>query len=83
MTIRKKPITPEQETKINSIIQKGGSSSVSAAQSGEPYRLSLRIPVGLKLQVDELIASDPTEPSLTAWILEAMKQKLKREKQEE
>lgn len=82
MAIRKKPINSEQEAKINAIIQKGGSTTNNHIQANEPYRLTLRIPLLLKSQVDELIAIDPTEPSLTAWILEAMKQRLQREKQQ-
>ena len=78
MVIRKKPVSAEQEAKINAVIQKGGSPINTIQQSDEPYRLTLRIPLPLKVQVDDLIAIDPAPPSLTAWILEAIKQKLQR-----
>lgn len=83
MVIRKQPAQHEQEAKINDIIQKGGSSINKQLASQEPYRLTLRIPLPLKTQVEELLLFDPTQPSLTAWILEAMKQKLHRERSDE
>lgn len=82
MTIRKTPTRTKYESKINAIIQKGGSPN-NISQLKEPYRLSLRIPLPLKIQVDELILADPIQPSLTSWILEAIKQRLKRENQSE
>ena len=81
MAIRKRPLNLEQEAKIHEIIQKGGSPSTVEKQIHEPYKLSLRIPVPLKNQVEEIISLDPTQPSLTAWILEAMKRRLQSEKQ--
>jgi hypothetical protein len=83
MVVRKRPISSEQELIINAVIQKGGSPTQAINHSSEPYRLTFRIPLALKNQVDALIASDPVQPSLTAWILEAMKQRLNNEKQNE
>ena len=83
MVIRKQPIQHEKEAKISEIIQKGGSSISKDVPSQAPYRLTLRIPPLLKTQVEEFLSSDPTQPSLTAWILEAMKQKLHRERLDE
>ena len=84
MAIRKQPLQHnKQEEKVNEIIQKGGSSINQYISSQDPYRLTLRIPLPLKTQVEELLSSDPTQPSLTAWILEAMKQRLNRERQDE
>lgn len=77
MTIRKKPTNIAQEAKINAVIQKGGSAAKSPNQD---YRITLRMPTPLKLQVEELIHLDPAQPSLTAWILEALKQRVQREK---
>ena len=47
MVIRKKPVSAEQEAKINAVIQKGGSPINTIQQSDEPYRLTLRIPLPL------------------------------------
>lgn len=80
MAIRTRPFNKGEEIKIQNVIHKGGSTTADK-QSQEPYRLSLRIPLPLKEQVDELIKIDPIRPSLTSWILEAMKQRLNREKQ--
>lgn len=80
MAIRTRPLNKEEEIKIKNVIHKGGSTSEDKKVQ-EPYRLSLRIPLPLKEQIDELIETDPIQPSLTSWILEAMKQRLNREKQ--
>lgn len=86
MTIRKSPpkLVQNNKTSYDKVIQKGGSITGAAIQNGElPYRLSLRVPSLLKIQVDQSIALDPTRPSLTAWILGAMKQRLKQEEKDE
>lgn len=82
MVIRTRPLnkSESEEIKIKNIIHKGGSIT-DDTQNQEPYRLTLRIPLPLKKQINELIKTDPIRPSLTSWILEAMKQRLNREKQ--
>lgn len=86
MTIRKSPpkLVQNNKTSYDKVIQKGGSVTGAAIQNSElPYRLSLRVPSLLKIQVNQSIALDPTRPSLTAWILGAMKQRLKQEEKDE
>lgn len=81
MTIRKKLVSIDEEKQINEIIQKGGSpSSEINHNSPTNYRLTLRIPSPLKTKVDENIKQDTACPSLTSWILEAMKQRLQNDK---
>ena len=79
MVIRTRPFDKEQEKKVENIIKRGGS-TLNHKQDQEPYRLTLRIPDPLKLQLDELLKTDPVQPSLTSWILEAIKNKLQQEK---
>jgi hypothetical protein len=80
MAIRKKPINSKDEAQINAVIKKGG--SPSNRKEKDAYKLALRIPAPLKMQVDVIIEADPTQPSLTAWILEAMKQRVQKESKE-
>jgi hypothetical protein len=83
MAIRKKPPSLIEENKINEIIQKGGSvgEAVPAEEdTNHNHRLTLRIPGPLKTKIDEIIEQDPTCPSLTIWILEAIKQRIQKEK---
>lgn len=81
MTIRKRFTSNNEEKQINDVIHKGGSvgSEVNPISSSN-YRLTLRIPNPLKTKVEETIKQDPACPSLTSWILEAMKQRLQNEK---
>lgn len=80
MVIRTRPFDKKEEIKIKNVIDKGGS-TINDRQTQDSYRLTLRIPSPLKEQINEIIKIDPIQPSLTGWILEALKQRLNREKQ--
>ena len=79
MAIRTRPLDTKEEIKIKNVIHKGGSTTYDK-QIQDSYRLTLRIPIPLKEQIDETIRIDPVQPSLTGWILEALKQRLNHEK---
>ena len=81
MAIRKHLPSVKAEIKINEIIQKGGSVKGHVADHlSRDHRLTLRIPFPLKVKIDDMIDKDPACPSLTYWILESIKQRIQKEK---
>lgn len=84
-----KAAAKQQEQKIDEIISRGGS-SVKKVETQEPERIknfNIKITAGQLAVIDQLRAQRPRKPtspklaiSLQDWILEAIQEKVKREK---
>jgi predicted HicB family RNase H-like nuclease len=51
---------------------------VDRLTNGAAHRLTLRIPAELHEQIEAARSSRPSRPTLTAWLLEAAEEKLRR-----
>jgi hypothetical protein len=80
MPIAKKPIQDEEtsESEINAVISKGG--SVAKQSSAENQKILIRIPSDLLNRVDTDLSSRPLKTPRNTWILEAILEKLERQK---
>lgn len=86
MPISRKPKqTPESQSNVEDFIQGGGSDpqETTLTQSKEvAYQaLKLRIPADLLADIDKLVESRRPVPSRHQWILEALYEKVIREKE--
>jgi hypothetical protein len=81
MPIAKKPTQDEEanQSEINAVISKGGSVA-STAQSAGNQKILIRIPNALLDRVDTDLSSRPLKTPRNTWILEAILEKLERQK---
>ncbi len=80
MPIAKKPTPDEEksESQINAVISKGG--SVAKTDKTGNQKILIRIPNGLLDRVDTDLSSRPLKTPRNTWILEAILEKLERQK---
>lgn len=86
MAIAKKPklnpVSTADETKIQALINKGGSVAVREEEVGTGLcRLQLRLDAVLISRVDAVRRNRLVAPSRHAWLLEAIHEKLQREEE--
>jgi hypothetical protein len=85
MAIARKPKPAKQpdEATVQQLISKGGSVAVPATpQRGEPetFPVLIRIPKGMVAEIDAAVQRRrPLRIARTAWILETLQERLKRE----
>ncbi len=81
MPIAKKPTQDEEtsQSQINAVISKGGSVA-STAQNAGNQKILIRIPNALLDRVDTDLSSRPLKTPRNTWILEAILEKLERQK---
>lgn len=77
MAIARKPVKTEKE--IKQLIHKGGSVPATEANK-ELMRLQLRLPAEVVEQIDTLLAIRLVKPSRHTWFLEAIYEKMERER---
>lgn len=81
MPIAKKPTQDEEDTnqsQINAVISKGGSVAKKAKAGSQ--KILIRIPGDLLDRVDTDLDARPLKTPRNTWILEAILEKLKRQK---
>jgi hypothetical protein len=80
MPIAKKPIQDEEtsESQINAVISKGG--SIAKQDKAGNQKILIRIPNGLLDRVDTDLTARPLKTPRNTWILEAILEKLERQK---
>jgi uncharacterized membrane protein len=80
MPIAKKPIQDEEtsESQINAVISKGG--SVANQDKAGNQKILIRIPANLLDRVDTDLTARPLKTPRNTWILEAILEKLERQK---
>lgn len=81
MPIAKKPTQDEEDTnqsQINAVISKGGSVAKKAKAGNQ--KILIRIPGDLLDRVNANLNSRPLKTPRNTWILEAILEKLKRQK---
>jgi uncharacterized membrane protein len=80
MPIAKKPIQDEEtsESQINAVISKGG--SIAKQDKAGNQKILIRIPNHLLDRVDRDLTSQPLKTPRNTWILEAILEKLERQK---
>ena len=83
MAIAKKPkvhpVPAADESKIQALINKGGSVAIREEEASGLCRLQLRLDAGLISRVDAVRRNRLVAPSRHAWLLEAIHEKLRRE----
>jgi hypothetical protein len=80
MPIAKKPIQDEEtsQSQINAVISKGG--SIANQDKAKTEKILIRIPNNLLDRVDTDLSSRPLKMPRNTWILEAILEKLERQK---
>jgi hypothetical protein len=80
MPIAKKPIQDEEtsESQINAVISKGG--SIAKQDKAGNQKILIRIPNELLDRVDTDLTARPLKTPRNTWILEAILEKLERQK---
>jgi uncharacterized membrane protein len=80
MPIAKKPIQDEEtsQSQINAVISKGG--SVANQDKAKTEKILIRIPNTLLDRVDTDLTTRPLKTPRNTWILEAILEKLERQK---
>jgi uncharacterized membrane protein len=80
MPIAKKPIQDEEtsESQINAVISKGG--SVAKQDKAGNQKILIRIPNALLDRVDTDLTARPLKTPRNTWILEAILEKLERQR---
>ncbi len=80
MPIAKKPTQDKEasQSEINAVISKGG--SIAKTDKAGNQKILIRIPNGLLDRVDTDLSSRPLKTPRNTWILEAILEKLERQK---
>lgn len=80
MPIAKKPTQDEEtnQSRINAVISKGG--SIARVGKTGNQKILIRIPIEILDQVDTDLSSRPLKTPRNTWILEAILEKLERQK---
>ena len=76
MAVRRKPKSSDLDT----FIQEGGAAPKTQDTSKEVQVITLRVPTKMLADVDQAVSNKPIKISRHQWLLEAVLEKLNREK---